>query len=123
MGRSNSIGVWGENVACEYLTGLGYAICDRNWRSGHYEIDIIAMKNDRIVFVEVKTRSDEFMDAAKAVDRPKIRRLVRAADTYIKTYDIPHEYQFDLITVVGGPSQYKIDHIPDAFIPAINNLM
>ena len=122
MSQHNITGNWGENVACEFLTGCGYAICERNWRYGHYEIDIIGMIRGRIVFIEVKTRSDDFIDPAKAVDKAKIRRLTRAADAYIKMYDIPHEYQFDLINIIGRPEKYSIEHIPDAFLPPINNI-
>ncbi|MDE6813510.1 MAG: endonuclease, partial [Duncaniella sp.] len=54
-------------------------------------------------------------------DTPKRRRHGRAADTYIRTHDIPLEPRFDLVLVIGTPDSYTIEHIPDAFLPALNN--
>ncbi|MDE6704082.1 MAG: YraN family protein [Muribaculaceae bacterium] len=115
MARHNETGRWGEDVAAEYLAARGYAIAERNWRSGHYEIDIVAYKGSRIVFVEVKTRTRDYDDPIEAVDRNKALRLIRAANVYIDAKDINHEIQFDLIAVNGSPTDYRIEHIPDAF--------
>jgi|MucameStandDraft_1065616.scaffolds.fasta_scaffold02942_5 putative endonuclease len=121
MAGHNITGAWGEQVAHDHLVAKGYAIHGRNWRSGHYEIDIIAIKGNRIIFVEVKTRSRHFTDPAEAVDRRKMMRLARAADSYIQAYDIPHHWQFDIITVIGVPGNCQIEHIPDAFIPPLTS--
>ena len=115
MARHNETGKWGEDVVAEYLASNGYAIAERNWRSGHYEIDIVAYKGRRIVFVEVKTRTRDYDDPIEAVDRNKAMRLIRAANVYIEAKDINHEMQFDLIAVNGSPADYRIEHIPDAF--------
>lgn len=115
MARHNETGKWGEDLAAEYLASNGYAIAERNWRSGHYEIDIVAYKGPRIVFVEVKTRTRDYDDPIEAVDRNKALRLIRAANVYIEAKDINHEMQFDLIAVNGCPADYRIEHIPDAF--------
>lgn len=115
MARHNETGLWGEELACEKLITLGYAICERNFRIGHYELDIIAMKDNRIIFVEVKTRTNPNSDPLDAIDNKKIARMVRAANAYVIAYDIPHEVQFDIITICGTPENYTIEHIPDAF--------
>ena len=72
MAQHNQLGKWGEEIACEKLITEGYAICERNWRVGSYEIDIIAMKGNRIVFVEVKTRSNDYVDTLESIDNKKI---------------------------------------------------
>ena len=91
MAQHNQLGKWGEEIACEKLITEGYAICERNWRVGSYEIDIIAMKGNRIVFVEVKTRSNDYVDPLESIDNKKILYICRSANAYIKQYDIPHE--------------------------------
>ena len=116
MAQHNETGHWGEELACEKLITNGYAICQRNFRIGHYELDIIAMKGNRIVFVEVKTRTNLNSDPIEAIDNKKILHMVRAANTYVTTFDIPHEVQFDIITIVGTPDNYTLEHIPDAFM-------
>ena len=121
MADHNQLGQWGEQVAKEYLLTQGYAIGGENIRIAGVEIDFIAMKDDMICFVEVKTRSTDFLDPADAVDKRKRARIVRAADTYIRSYDIPLEPRFDLVLVIGSPASYTIEHIPDAFLPSLNN--
>ena len=56
MAAHNELGEWGEEVAVRYLEQKGYVILERDWKSGHRDIDIIAQDKDTIVFVEVKTR-------------------------------------------------------------------
>ena len=115
MAQHNTTGAWGEELDCEKLITLGYAICERNMRIGHYELDIIAMKGNRIVFVEVKTRTNPNSDPLEAIDSKKIARMTRAANAYVIAYDIPHEVQFDIIAISGTPDNYTLEHIPDAF--------
>lgn len=124
MARHNNIGAWGENLAREYLIINGYAIMEQNQRIGHKEIDIIATKGDKIAFVEVKTRSTPFTDPADAVDKKKIKRLVQAADTFMRTFNIRHEPQFDIITIIGTPeTTYELTHYPDAFLPPLSGAL
>lgn len=120
MARHNDTGAWGENVAREFLIGKGYAIVDTNVHLGHNELDIVAMLGDRIVFVEVKTRLNDDFDPLEAIDRKKILHLSRAADAYVRAYNIPHEVQFDVIVVTGAPdTEPHITHYPDAFMPPL----
>lgn len=116
----NEFGKWGEMVAREYLLTQGYAISGENQRLAGVEIDFIAMRDDRICFVEVKTRSSDFLDPAEAVDRRKQARLAKAADAYMQGRDLPFEPQFDIIVVIGSPDSYRLEHIPDAFYPPLN---
>ncbi|MEZ3591571.1 MAG: YraN family protein [Muribaculaceae bacterium] len=119
MAQHNITGHWGENAAHDYLTAAGYAIMERNWRLGHLEVDIIASRGNRIIFVEVKTRSTTLTDPAEAVNKAKQSRIARAADAYIRRYDIPLEAQFDIVTVIGNETSHTIEHIPDAFLPPL----
>lgn len=116
MAQHNKLGSWGELVAREYLIKKGYAILETNWKLHRYEIDIIAMHNKRIVFIEVKTRSNHMDDPLEAVDKRRASRMVVAANTYIQTHDYPHEIQYDIIAITGTPNNYTLEHIPDAFL-------
>lgn len=119
MAVHNDVGSWGENIAVEYLIKKGYAIVETNWRLHHYEIDIVARIGTRIVFVEVKTRSSAAHDPLRAVDRRKMMRMARAANTYVLSRDVPLEVQFDIITIVGTKTDYVLEHIADAFLPPL----
>ena len=120
MARHNELGKWGEDLACETLITKGYAIMERNVRLGHNEIDIVAMKGNKVVFVEVKTRSSFAEDALDAIDDKKMRHLCNAAESYVQSHKLPHEPQMDVIIVEGSPETgAKIEHLEDAFMPPL----
>lgn len=96
------LGVWGEDLAAVYLREKGYVIIDRDWHSGHRDIDIVARKNDVYVFVEVKTRrNDDFGSPEQAIDREKQKNLCRAINHYIKYHHLENPIRFDIITIIG----------------------
>jgi len=118
-------GKWGaraEEIAAEYLAEHGYAIRERNWRpvGSHLEVDIICQKGTAIVFVEVKARHNRDYDPVEAVDGRKIRRLVRAADIYLRMQEYEFSYRFDIISVSGSEEDFHLDHLEDAFLPPVN---
>ncbi len=117
--QSADKGAWGEQLAAAHLVSLGYAIVATQWRNGHYEVDLIAQKGARMVFVEVKTRDKPYTDPVEAVDEAKRRRIIRSADVFLRQYDVPFEYQFDIITIVGDQAGYELKHYPDAFFPSM----
>lgn len=119
MASHNEFGKFGEEYAKEYLITRGYLIRDSNWRCGKVEIDIIAEKGNRIVIVEVKARATDIIYPEDAIDRKKISNLVRAANAYISYYNLPHEVQFDVISLIGSLDAFEVEYIPDAFLPPL----
>lgn len=120
MARHNDLGKIGEDKAVELLMSKGYFIRERNWTVGKLEIDIVAVHNGYIVFVEVKTRRDNvFAEPKDAVNLRKIKNIVRAADAYIKINNIDLEPRFDIIDIVGQEENMRVEHIEDAFVPPI----
>jgi len=121
MSESSSLGRKGEDLAVSFLAGKGYQIRNRNWKAGKLEVDIIAETGEFIVFVEVKTRSEDFLESPQdAVTRDKQRSLVLAADNYIRWHDIAKEVRFDVITVLAKGQTLTIEkHIEDAFYPTL----
>lgn len=120
MAEHNILGKAGEDAAVAYLEQHDYVIRHRNWRKGHLELDIVAAKNNELVVVEVKTRTDTDMARPEdAVTPQKIRRTVIAADTYIKLFQIDAPVRFDIVTVVGKKDNFRIEHIKEAFYPPL----
>jgi len=109
------LGQRGEEAAERYLSDLGYAILERNWRHGHWEIDLIARDGDWLVFVEVKTRSSRFR-LEDALGPLKQRALVEAAEVYADQICFEGHIRFDLIALVAGPKE-ELLHLPHAFLP------
>ncbi len=103
----------GEQAACDYLTGQGWKILDRNVRRGRGEIDVIACRGDLTAFIEVKKRSSlRCGRPAEAVNREKCRRIVNAAAIYIQEKNLADaRLRFDVIEILPG----QIRHIEGAF--------
>lgn len=118
MAQHNALGKAGEDAAVRYLEQQGYGILHRNWRKNHLELDIVATHAGELVIVEVKTRSNtEYIEPQDAVNRQKIRRIVTAADAYIKHFGIDAPVRFDIITAVGEAGAFRMEHITNAFYP------
>ncbi|TXI15828.1 MAG: YraN family protein [Pedobacter sp.] len=117
--KHHLLGVYGEDLAKEYLEGLGYEILALNWRFKRAEIDIIAYKEHRIIFVEVKTRSGYgFGQPEEFVGRTKQRLMDRAAEAYIHMMNHRGEIRFDIISILFNSSgRHCLRHIEDAFWP------
>ena len=121
MAQHNNLGLEGEAAAVNFLKEKGYTIVEQNWRYRKYEVDIIATDNGSLVFIEVKTRaSGKWGNPEEAVDETRIRRIVDAADYYVKECDIDMPVRFDVISVIGNNGTFEITHYDDAFLAPIN---
>ena len=117
MTTSQDFGKLGEDLAVNYLINKGYQILERNWRSGHKEIDIIALDGDTLVAVEVKTRkSNTYGEPDIAVGAMKQQMLIWAADAYVRYKNLDVEVRFDIVSIVITDTGEHIEHIEDAFI-------
>jgi putative endonuclease len=117
MAKHNILGQKGEAIARKYLEESGFEILDENWCHGKAEVDLIAYRDKRIIFVEVKARTstgygqpEDFVNEAKQV------LLQRAAEEYIYIMDFKGEIRFDIISILlDKQGEYKLRHIEDAF--------
>lgn len=123
MAEHNELGKWGEDLAAKYLEQKGYVIRDRDWRQGKLDLDIVAVADDgeTVVFVEVKARkTNAFGQPEQAVDAKKIKRLARAADSYVKSLGVSAPLRFDIVSIIGDQKEAQaIEHIVDAFNPMV----
>lgn len=123
MAAHNDLGRRGEEMAAQLLREKGYHIVERNWRDANLEVDIIARTKTDIVFVEVKTRSDDtLMRPEEAVDWQKQRNLTLAAQHYIQKKRISLNIRFDVVSIVLNERRCDIQHIEDAFYPTAPRL-
>lgn len=110
------IGREGEDLAAQYLAKQGYRVLERNYRTRSGEIDLIALHEGTVVFVEVKTRTTDTYGAPElAVDARKRGRMIKAALGYIKykkLYQVP--CRFDVVAICVTTGQ-KVELIQNAF--------
>jgi putative endonuclease len=99
--RRQSLGILGENLACDELRRRGYAILARRYRTRYGEIDVVARDGATTVFVEVKARlGTEFGGGAEAVTPWKQRRLSKMAMDFLARSRLDDRpCRFDVVTV------------------------
>ena len=120
--KSAAQGRWGEEIAAAHLRRMGWRIVERNAHpcrnDRRCELDIVAYepRENRVVFVEVKThrRHSPFASRLWAVDRRKKRNLLRAGANWLMRRRWHGNWRFDVIEVYGSLEQDvppEIDHI------------
>ena len=120
MAEHNELGRTGELIAKNYLEDKGYFIRDCNWKSGHYELDIVAEHNNTLVIVEVKTRSNtEHGLPREAVTQQKQEKLRKTALFYLSANEMEVPVRFDVAEVYTdkkhNPFSMHIEYLENAF--------
>ena len=102
-----------EIIAIKYLQKHSYEILDTNFKFGRFwEIDIIAKKNSKIIFIEVKYRNNtNYWLPEEAITKSKLRKCKKTIDFYLakNQYDFEN-IRFDVITILKWETSYKITH-------------
>ena len=94
-------GKMGEEIAKEFLKEKNYDIMEQNCKTRYSEIDLIAKKDDVLVFVEVRTKTSEmFGSPEETINKEKIRRLIRSANAYSAVKRWKGQYRIDAICIV-----------------------
>lgn len=121
---TKDIGKLGEDAAMEYLLHRGFKLRRRNWFCCHLELDLVMEDARGIHIVEVRTRKAPMVVAPEAtVDHAKRRRLIAAADAYVRSTGEAQEVFFDVVSVVlgrdgdGRVKIYSLEYIENAFLP------
>lgn len=117
------IGLKGEGIAARWLEERGWQILDRRFRSGHRDLDLVALHvhpetGERVIaFVEVRTRSSSsFGVPTETVQRKKQREIRKAARAWVDLRGARGAtLRFDLIGVLLEDKTPEIEYIPDAF--------
>lgn len=112
---AKELGRKGEDSAQRFLEKQGYRVLERNWVCSAGEADLIVTDDETLVFVEVKTRTNESRGLPEdAVTRDKRRRYENIAISYLRSCDISEmAIRFDVIAimVVGGERAFLRHHI------------
>ncbi|MBV7529936.1 YraN family protein [Chitinophaga sp. sic0106] len=115
MNTRGKTGKQGEELAQAYVRQY-CSILAVNWKSGRYELDIIAEKNGQLFFIEVKTRtSDKFGYPEEAVNYKKEQHIRAAAVSYMEVHDLdPVAIRFDIIAIILHPDgSHSLCHLKD----------
>ena len=112
-----ALGRGGEEAAARHLEGQGWRILARRFRAAGYEIDLVALRDGVVAFVEVKTRRPGGVaPASSAVDWRKRRRIAGAAQAAaLRWGGSARSFRFDVVTIEWTPAGAAIEHIENAF--------
>lgn len=117
MASHNELGKLGEEMAAQDLQSKGYQILEKNWRYLKAEIDIITVKDNTLIIVEVKTRTTDFFgNPEEFISTGKKRLIIKAADAYIQQRNLDIETRFDVYAIVKNKYETKTKHIENAFM-------
>jgi putative endonuclease len=116
MASHNQLGKEAEQMAVSYLTKKGYEILYCNWRHSHYEIDIIAIKNELLRIIEVKSlKSSQLRYPEESVTKKKFKYLLKAADEFLFQNQQYRHVQFDILSIVldreNEPEYFLIEDV------------
>ncbi len=119
MTERRDLGDFGERLAAAHLEAAGYRIIDRNWRNGRLgEIDLVAVRDGVVAFVEVRTRKgDAFGPAIESLTPRKQARLLALADAYVQSHEgLPAEARIDVVAVDLAPDGrlLSLEHVERA---------
>lgn len=122
MAEKDRLGRAGEDRAARYLAQHGYEVVARNWRCAAGEIDLVAVDEESVVVVEVKTRrSDGFGHPFEAIDARKRARLWRLAVAWCaahRDHVQGRRLRIDAIGLTGGdPDTAALEHLVDVEVP------
>lgn len=119
MNYNQKIGSFGESLAKKYLEERGYKIIDMNVKTSFKEIDLIAILDKELIFVEVKTRtSSAFGDASDAILGKKLKNFQKAISIYLaRTQSKYREIRADFIAIDidRASKSAKVQHFKDIF--------
>ncbi len=116
MNERKLLGNAGEDLIVKYLKDRKFKIVERNYFCRLGEVDIIAEKEDLLVFVEVKTRKKAYFPISTVVTPGKQRKIIATTKLFISKNDIYDKVcRFDVATVILDDGKHEIEYIEDAF--------
>lgn len=118
MAKHLQTGRLGEQLGAAWLIENGYQLIAQNWRHSHWEVDIIAAKENILHFIEVKTRrTKKFGHPEAAVTKKKIQNLINASEEFLYQFPLWKRIQFDILSITiikNEPVEYFF--IEDVFL-------
>lgn len=115
MSNNKELGEQGEQLASDYLEKNGYEIIEKNYRYKRSEIDIIALKDNWLIFIEVKMRKNaDYGFPEEFVDEKKEEMIQLGAMDYMEAINWQGNVRYDIIAIIKK-SAPEITHLEDAF--------
>lgn len=107
------VGKLGEDVAASFLSKKGYTVLQRNFKARYGELDIIAIHNNTLVFIEVKTRTNvHFGTPEEAITPRKLHELIQTSQYYVLLHpELPKLLRIDVIGIMMDEITEEVQRI------------
>lgn len=116
MDKRSELGKAGEEIVAKKLEQNGFSILHKNYAQRYGEIDLIASKDDLILFIEVKMRQKSGYDLENLITPAKQKKIILVAKQYMAKYDVYDKVcRFDVALIQGTEDNYNLKYIPNAF--------
>ena len=116
MLQKKSLGTSSEELIAQKLRTEGFTIIAQNYTKHCGEIDLIAQKNDLIIFIEVKARRKPLFDMAEVISRSKQQKIIMVAKHFLAQHNINNAYcRFDVALIEYIQNEPEISYIQNAF--------
>lgn len=114
---TQQFGKEGEQIVCKYAQNQGFEILACNYKKFFGEIDIIAQKNNLIVFIEVKARKNSLVSLHELITHSKQKKIIKVAKTFIFERQLSEKtFRFDVALLHQQDNkQTDLTYIPNAF--------
>jgi len=111
--KRQDLGSLGEKLACKALKKVGYRIIEKNYRCRHGEMDIVAIKNNFLVFIEVRTKTGKsFGSPEESITGRKKEKLISTALDYLNAHqNLPENWRIDFVAIEIDPQSEKPSRI------------
>ena len=110
--NTKSVGDRAETVVADFLIGKGYKIAFRNWKNKYCEIDIVAVKDKELYFVEVKYRNkNNWGDGLDAITAKKLKQMKFASSIFLENETDFMDYQPKLMAISVSGDKYDIGDV------------
>ncbi|MGE0206391.1 MAG: YraN family protein [Candidatus Babeliales bacterium] len=111
-----NLGTQGESLVAQFIQKQGFTILERNYKKFYGEVDIIAKKEDLVIFVEVKTRTTHQYNLSEVITYGKQKKIIKAAQHYIASKQLTNKvFRFDVALIQGAVNENSLQYIPNAF--------
>ncbi|KKP24188.1 MAG: hypothetical protein SZ59_C0002G0034 [candidate division TM6 bacterium GW2011_GWF2_28_16] len=113
---TKNLGLQGEKAVAKFLINYGFKILGHNYQTKVGEIDLIAQKQDLIIFVEVKTRRDVYFPISNVITITKQKKIIKTAKLFAQKNNLFNNIlRFDVATAVLKENKFEINYIKNAF--------
>jgi len=114
LNSNQVLGAAGEQRVATHLAQEGFTLLATNYRWRGGELDLVARKDELVIFVEVKTRTHQYLPIAEMVSFPKQQKIIATAKHFLAHHQVTNTtIRFDVACLIDDTLTY----IPNAFTP------